>query len=64
MPFDFGTGDDFIKRTMELRGDRICVIVDRTVWDLYSKKLTAWASSVGLKLELIIAVSPPHCCVM
>ena len=40
---------------MELSTGRLIMMVDRTVWNLYGDKMRAWADSVDLELETIVA---------
>jgi len=51
----FAPGNPFLKNTMELTTDRLIVIVDKTVWELYGDKMSAWADSVSLKLDPVVA---------
>jgi len=51
----FAEGDRFLLEKMEITEDRVIAVIDATVWRLYEKKLSAWASSVGVKLEAVVA---------
>jgi len=51
----FAPGNPFLKSTMELTTGRLIMMVDSTVWELYGEKMTKWAESVDLELELIVA---------
>jgi len=51
----FSPGNRFLVKTMELMTDRLIMIVDQTVWQLYGDKMQAWAESVDLRLDAIVA---------
>jgi len=53
----FAPGNPFLKNTMEITTGRMIMIVDETVWDLYGEKMRAWAESVDLTLDPIIAAA-------
>ena len=42
---------------MELTTGRLILMVDETVWGLYGEKMSAWADSVDLELETIVAAA-------
>jgi len=50
----FAEGNTFVKDTLELTTGRIIMMVDQTVWGLYSEKFEKWAKSVDLDLEPIV----------
>ena len=51
----FSPGNTFMKDTLELSTGRVIMVVDATVWKLYEGTLTAWAESVDLKLDAVVA---------
>ena len=51
----FAAGNDFIKRTMEITTDRLIVVVDQTVWELYGETMRTWAESMDLRLDPVVA---------
>ena len=51
----FAAGNPFLKNTLEISTGRLIAIVDQTVWDLYGDKMRAWATSVSLELDPIVA---------
>ena len=51
----FAPGNPFLKETMELSTGRLILMVDRTVWELYGEKMEAWAASVDVTLDPIVA---------
>mmetsp|Transcript_17659 Transcript_17659/g.55768 ORF Transcript_17659/g.55768 Transcript_17659/m.55768 type:complete len:580 (-) Transcript_17659:377-2116(-) len=51
----FAAGNTFLKDTLELSTGRIILIVDATVWALYGPKMDAWAASVDLILDAVVA---------
>eukprot|EP00325_Prymnesiales_sp_UTEX-LB-985_P019699 CAMPEP_0174754598 /NCGR_PEP_ID=MMETSP1094-20130205/105819_1 /TAXON_ID=156173 /ORGANISM="Chrysochromulina brevifilum, Strain UTEX LB 985" /LENGTH=599 /DNA_ID=CAMNT_0015960469 /DNA_START=40 /DNA_END=1839 /DNA_ORIENTATION=- len=51
----FARGNTFLKDTMELTTGRLILMVDATVWSLYSDKMQSWAESVDLTLDTIVA---------
>jgi len=51
----FAKGNFILKDTMELTTGRLIIMVDATVWDLYGDKMRAWADSVSLTLEPVVA---------
>ena len=55
----FSPGNRFLVKTMELMTDRLIMIVDQTVWQLYGDKMQAWAESVDLRLDAIVAPGTP-----
>ena len=51
----FAAGNPFLKNTLEISTGRLIAIVDHTVWKLYGDKMRAWAASISLELDPIIA---------
>jgi len=51
----FASGNRFLKETMELTTGRLILMVDATVWSLYKEKIEAWAQSVDLVIDPIVA---------
>jgi 3-dehydroquinate synthetase len=51
----FAAGNGFLKEKLELTTGRAIVIVDSKVWELYGPKMEAWAASVDLKLDAVVA---------
>jgi hypothetical protein len=51
----FAAGDTFLKETLELSTGRVIMVVDATVWKLCATTLQAWADSVDLRLDPIVA---------
>lgn len=51
----FENGNRFIVDKMELSTGRVIAVVDENVWRLWGDKLQAWADSVNLKLDTVIA---------
>lgn len=51
----FAPGNRFVCDTLEVNTGRLICVVDATVWALYREKLEAWATSVDLVLDPIIA---------
>eukprot|EP00966_Prymnesium_polylepis_P307819 7113533-Prymnesium_polylepis.1 len=39
---------------MDITTDRLILIVDTEVWNLYSEKLEEWADSVGVRLDAVV----------
>ena len=54
-PDCFAPGNPFLAEKLELTTGRLVTIVDETVWGLYREKMEAWAASVDLVLDPIIA---------
>jgi len=54
-PDCFAPGNPFLAEKLELTTGRLVTIVDETVWGLYKEKMEAWAASVDLVLDPIIA---------
>ena len=54
-PDCFAPGNPFLAEKLELTTGRLIAIVDETVWGLYREKMEAWAASVDLVLDPIIA---------
>ena len=51
----FESGNTFLKETMGLSTGRLVAVVDATVWGLYGPKMEAWAESVDLELDVVVA---------
>ena len=51
----FGPGNRFLVDKLQLTTGRLICIVDATVWELYEAPMAAWAESVGIRLDPIIA---------
>lgn len=51
----FEPGNTFLLEKLELTTGRLLAIVDRTVWDLHGEKMSAWADSVDIKLDAVVA---------
>jgi 3-dehydroquinate synthase len=54
-PDCFAPGNPFLAEKLELTTGRLITIVDETVWGLYREKIEAWAESVDLVLDPIVA---------
>jgi 3-dehydroquinate synthetase len=51
----FERGNTFLVDTMQLTTGRLVCMVDSTVWELYGEQMRAWADSVDIKLDAIVA---------
>uniref|UniRef100_A0A7S3NHM6 3-dehydroquinate synthase domain-containing protein n=1 Tax=Aureoumbra lagunensis TaxID=44058 RepID=A0A7S3NHM6_9STRA len=51
----FDLKNTFLLQKLEISTDRLVCIIDQTVWNLYKDQMLAWAKSVEIKLETIIA---------
>ena len=53
----FALDNVFLKEKMGLTTGRLVMMVDSKVWKLYGGKMRAWAESVSLSLDAIVAVA-------
>lgn len=51
----FSLGNPFLVETLELTTGRLICVIDKNVWSLYGEQMGAWADSVGVTLDAVIA---------